>query len=134
MKEFTSIQKASLKRTMANVYQYVEKVNKLNAQIEKLNEQKEEYKTMIEMIDAPTLHMTGYHSIDLFDKTKDPKTNQTRFVFKYPETIVPISEELQELPEKVIIDIPEDNNTNIEVFDNSMETETVNSEDSEYNF
>lgn len=89
MKEFTSIQKATVKRTRQNVDSSFEKLTKINAKIEKLQKEKEEFESMIEMMELPILHMTGYKSTDLCIKTKDEKTGQARFVLLYPETLIP---------------------------------------------
>lgn len=91
MKEYTSIQKATVKRTRQNVDSSFEKLNKINAKIEKLQKEKEEFESMIEMMELPIIHMTGYKSTDLCIKTKDEKTGQARFVLLYPETLIPTS-------------------------------------------
>jgi hypothetical protein len=91
MKEFTSIQKATVKRTRQNVDSSFEKLTKINAKIEKLQKEKEEFESMIEMMELPIIHMTGYKSTDLCIKTKDEKTGQARFVLLYPETLIPTS-------------------------------------------
>jgi hypothetical protein len=89
MKKFTSIQKASVKRTRQNVDSSFEKLNKINAKIQKLVEEKEELENMINMMEASVIYMTGYKSTDLCIKEKDEKTGQARFVLLYPETLIP---------------------------------------------
>lgn len=91
MKEFTSIQKATVKRTRQNVDSSFEKLTKINAKLAKLQEEKAELESMVEMMELPILHMTGYRSTDLCIKTKDEKTGQARFVLLYPETLIPTS-------------------------------------------
>lgn len=91
MKEFTSIQKATVKRTRQNVDSSFEKLNKINAKIEALQADKKDLENSIEMMEAFIIHMTGYKSTDLCIKTKDEKTGQARFVLLYPETLIPTS-------------------------------------------
>lgn len=108
MKEFTSIQKATVKRTRQNVDSSFEKLNKINAKIEKLQKEKEEFESMIEMMELPIIHMTGYKSTDLCIKTKDEKTGQARFVLLYPETLVPVVEETEHIEETITDELYEE--------------------------
>lgn len=103
MKEFTSIQKATVKRTRQNVDSYLEKLNKINTKIEELVKQGNEFSNMIEMMEAPIIAMTGFRSIDLCAKEKDEKTGQARFNLLYPETLIPVVEETEHI-EKTITD------------------------------
>ena len=108
MKEFTSIQKATVKRTRQNVDSSFEKLNKINAKIEKLQAEKAELESMIEMMELPIIHMTGYKSTDLCVKTKDEKTGQARFVLLYPETLVPVVEETEHIEETITDELYEE--------------------------
>lgn len=108
MKEFTSIQKATVKRTRQNVDSSFEKLNKINAKIEKLQAEKEEFQSMVEMMEFPIVHMTGYKSTDLCIKTKDEKTGQARFVLLYPETLIPVVEETENVEEAVTDELHEE--------------------------
>lgn len=108
MKEFTSIQKATVKRTRQNVDSSFEKLNKINAKIEKLQKEKEEFESMIEMMELPIIHMTGFKSTDLCIKTKDEKTGQARFVLLYPETLVPVVEETEHIEETITDELYEE--------------------------
>lgn len=112
MKEFTSIQKATVKRTRQNVDSSFEKLNKINAKIEKLQKEKEEFESMIEMMELPIIHMTGFKSTDLCIKTKDEKTGQARFVLLYPETLIPVVEETESIEETVTDELYEETELN----------------------
>lgn len=112
MKEFTSIQKATVKRTRQNVDSSFEKLNKINAKIEKLQAEKEELQSMIEMMELPIVHMTGYNSTDLCVKTKDEKTGQARFVLLYPETLIPVVEETEHIEETITDELYEETELN----------------------
>lgn len=108
MKEYTSIQKATVKRTRQNVDSSFEKLAKINAKLEKLQKEKEEFESMIEMMELPIIHMTGYKSTDLCIKTKDEKTGQARFVLLYPETLVPVVEETEHIEETITDELYEE--------------------------
>lgn len=97
-KKFTKFELARLKRTAQNVEQFVANKNKLTAQIAELQAELDSVNNMIDLTDAPTVALTGYHSeqiirkvVTLTDKL-DKKGNilkQTTFEFIYPDTIVP---------------------------------------------
>lgn len=97
-KKFTKFELARLKRTAQNVEQFVSKKNKLTAQINKLNEELDAVNQMIELTDAPTVALTGFHSEDIIKKVVTPTDKldkngniikTTTFEFIYPETIIP---------------------------------------------
>jgi transcriptional regulator of heat shock response len=108
MKEFTSIQKATVKRTRQNVDSSFEKLAKINDKLAKLQKEKAEFESMIEMMELPILHMTGYRSTDLCIKTKDDKTGQARFVLLYPETLIPVVEETEHIEETITDELYEE--------------------------
>lgn len=108
MKEFTSIQKATVKRTRQNVDSSFEKLAKINDKLAKLQKEKAEFESMIEMMELPILHMTGYRSTDLCIKTKDEKTGQARFVLLYPETLIPVVEETEHIEETITDELYEE--------------------------
>jgi hypothetical protein len=108
MKEFTSIQKATVKRTRQNVDSLFEKLAKINDKLAKLQKEKAEFESMIEMMELPILHMTGYRSTDLCIKTKDEKTGQARFVLLYPETLIPAVEETEHVEETITDELYEE--------------------------
>ena len=136
MKTFNKIEIAIIKRTAQNVQQYVNKKEKINAEIEKIKASKEEmlaqyaatidekiaakvqkkldeiavFQPIIDSFQAPIKEMTGgYTTEDLIAKeiihTGKIDTNtgkellQTRFVLKYPETVIPpVNEEEVKAP------------------------------------
>lgn len=97
-KKFSKFELARLKRTAQNVEQFVAKKNRLVAQINKIQAELDEINNMIELTDAPTVAMTGYHSEEIIKKVVTPTDKldkngnilkQTTFEFIYPDTIVP---------------------------------------------
>lgn len=97
-KKFTKFELARLKRTAQNVEQFVTKKNKIVAQMEKLQVELDAINQMINLTDAPTVAMTGYHSEDIIKKvvTLTDKLDKngniikvTTFEFIYPDTILP---------------------------------------------
>lgn len=131
MKKFSSIQKATVKRTRQSVDSLVEKVNKINAKIEDLIAQHSEHMNMIEMMEAPIIAMTGFRSTDLCAKEKDEKTGQARFNFLYPETLIPV-----EIPQDIqeVLDTEDDpRDVFNSVIEDSMDTEET-TVDEEYNY
>ena len=96
MKQFSNFEKAAIKRTAQNVDKFVTKKLKLEAQINKLQEEYNAIAKMQEEWEAPIVSMTGYTTEELVSKqeviltAKDGKTTKTyKFVLKYPETVVP---------------------------------------------
>ena len=132
MKTFNKIEIAIIKRTAQNVQQYVNKKEKLNAEIEKIKTSKQEmidkyaasldeklavkiakiqaeinvFQPIIDSFQGPIKEMTGgYTTEDLITKEVvhtgkiDANTGkellQTRFVLKYPDTVIPpVTEEV----------------------------------------
>ena len=99
-KKFTKFQIAQLKRTAQNVSQMVRRketivknLNELNAELEQINAQIDGWQAPIKMV------FEGYTTEDLVEKVVtttdkvDPKTGKnikvTKFILKYPETILP---------------------------------------------
>ena len=103
MKKFTKFEVAAMKRTAANVDQFVRRRNTLMAKKNEIDAELETINASIEAADAPTKAMTGgYGSEQLFTKeiTDTGKVDKngtpiktTKFVPKYPETIIPVEEE-----------------------------------------
>ena len=91
-----------MKRTAANVDQFVRRRNTLMAKKTEIDNELSIIEASIEAADAPTRAMTGgYGSEQLFTKevTDTGKVDKngtpiktTKFVPKYPETIIPIEE------------------------------------------
>ena len=97
-KKFTKFELARLKRTAQNISQFVTKKNKLITQIAELQTELDSINNMIDLTDAPTVALTGYHSEQIIKKVVTPtdkldkKGNilkQTTYEFIYPDTIIP---------------------------------------------
>lgn len=106
-KKFTKFELARLKRTAQNVEQFVARKNKLTAQIAELQAELDSVNNMIDLTDAPTVALTGYHSEQIIRKVVTPtdkldkKGNilkQTTFEFIYPDTIIPVAVETEPTP------------------------------------
>ena len=100
-KKFSKIEIAVIKRTAQNVAQFVGKKEKLDAKIAELEAEKAALQPIIDSFQGPIKDMTGgYTTEDLVIREvvhtgkMDAKTGkeilQTRFVLKYPETVVPV--------------------------------------------
>lgn len=102
MKKFTKFEIAAMKRTAANVDQFIRRRNVLQAKKDEIDAELAIVNASIDAADGPTKAMTGgYGSEDLFEKviTDTGKVNKegtpvktTKFVLKYPETIIPVEE------------------------------------------
>ena len=102
MKKFTKFEVAAMKRTAANVDQFVRRRNTLMAKKTEIDNELSIIEASIDAADAPTRAMTGgYGSEQLFTKevTDTGKVDKngtpiktTKFVPKYPETIIPVEE------------------------------------------
>ena len=99
MKKFSKFEIATIKRTAQNVNPMVTKKLKIKEQIATLQEEYDRLETMQEQYEASIRTMTGgYSTEDLVDKVvettatldKNGKAVKiTKYVLKYPETIVP---------------------------------------------
>ena len=111
-KEFTKFELARLKRTAQNVEGFLKQKNKLEEKKAKIEEELAIVNQQIELTDAPTVAMTGYHTEDIIKKVVTPTDQvdkngniikKVTFEFIYPDTIVPpvtdVAEE--ETPDKV---------------------------------
>lgn len=108
MKKFTKFEVAAMKRTAANVDQFVRRRNTLMAKKTEIDNELSIIEASIDAADAPTRAMTGgYGSEQLFTKevTDTGKVDKngtpiktTKFVPKYPETIIPVEEETCNCP------------------------------------
>lgn len=106
MKEFSKFEIATIKRTAQSVSSMVIKKNKIKAQIDELQKEYDQLATMQEEYEAPIKTMTGgYTTEDLVERVventgktdKDGKPVKiTKYVLKYPKTIVPIEPEEEE--------------------------------------
>lgn len=108
-KKLNQMQLGIVKRIAQNVNGNFEKVAKLNEKIAALVEERDTLQTMIDEMEAPVIRMTGgYKSTDLYDKVIVPQFNEdgtpklndktgyqiktTKYVLKYPDTILPVKE------------------------------------------
>lgn len=97
-KEFTKFELARMKRTAQNVDGFLKQKNKLEAKKAEVDAQLEVVNEQIELTDAPTVAMTGYHTEDIIKKVVTPTDQvdkngniikKTTFEFIYPDTIIP---------------------------------------------
>lgn len=108
MKKFTKFEIAAMKRTAANVDQFVRRRNVLQAKKDEIDAELAIVNASIDAADGPTKAMTGgYGSEDLFEKvitdtgkvTKEgAPIKTTKFALKYPETVIPVEEETCNCP------------------------------------
>lgn len=93
-KEFNRNDLAAIKRAAASIAPLNAKKNKLCEKRDKLDEELLSIQHKIDSYNIPIVNMTGYIVEDLVTKDIDNK-----FVFKYPETIIPniIPEEVEEV-------------------------------------
>lgn len=97
-KEFTKFELARMKRTAQNVEGFLKQKNKLEEKKAKIEEELTIINQQIELTDAPTVAMTGYHTEDIIKKVVTPTDQvdkngnvikRVTFEFIYPDTIVP---------------------------------------------
>ena len=117
-KEFNRNDLAAIKRAAANIAPLAAKRDKITEKIEKLLKERAVFEEQIANYNSPTLNMTGYNVEDLVVRDEDKK-----FVFKYPETIIPnlitedtepvetidetaVVEEVETAPAEAPIDLP----------------------------
>ena len=99
MKKFSKFEIATIKRTAQNVNPMVSRKAKIKEQINALQAEYEQLDTMQEQYEASIKTMTGgYRAEDLVEKIikttgavdKNGKPEKvTKYVLKYPETIIP---------------------------------------------
>lgn len=97
-KDFTKFELARMKRTAQNVEGFLKQKNKLEEKKAKIEEELAIINEQIELTDAPTVAMTGYHTEDIIKKVVTPTDQvdkngniikKVTFEFIYPDTIVP---------------------------------------------
>ena len=97
-KEFTKFELARMKRTAQNVEGFLKQKNKLEEKKAKIEGELAIINQQIELTDAPTVAMTGYHTEDIIKKVVTPTDQvdkngnvikRVTFEFIYPDTIVP---------------------------------------------
>ena len=108
-KEFTKFELARLKRTAQNVEGFLKQKNKLEEKKAKIEEELSIINQQIELTDAPTVAMTGYHTEDIIKKVVTPTDQvdkngniikKVTFEFIYPDTIIP------PVKEEPVVDVP----------------------------
>lgn len=108
-KEFTKFELARLKRTAQNVEGFLKQKNKLEEKKTKIEEELSVINQQIELTDAPTVAMTGYHTEDIIKKVVTPTDQvdkngniikKVTFEFIYPDTIIP------PVKEEPVVDAP----------------------------
>lgn len=108
-KEFTKFELARLKRTAQNVEGFLKQKNKLEEKKTKIEEELSIINQQIELTDAPTIAMTGYHTEDIIKKVVTPTDQvdkngniikKVTFEFIYPDTIIP------PVKEEPVVDAP----------------------------
>lgn len=126
-KEFTKFELARMKRTAQNVDGFLKQKNKLEAKKAEIDAQLAIVKEQIELTDAPTVAMTGYHTEDIIKKVVTPTDQLTKdgnvikkvtFEFIYPDTIIPpVVETPVEEALEPSIDIENNSNVDTETTD-----------------
>ena len=106
MKKFNRFEITTIKRTAQNVNPYVVKKAKILAEMQKLDEELKSLNDIVEQYEAPIRTMTGgFTTEDLVEKViettnavdKNGKPIKiTKYVFKYPDTIVPMDADIDE--------------------------------------
>ena len=118
-KEFTKFELARMKRTAQNVEGFLKQKNKLEEKKAKIEEELAIINQQIELTDAPTVAMTGYHTEDIIKKVVTPTDpvdkngniiKKVTFEFIYPDTIVPPTS-VEELESEKSSNIEDDNIT-----------------------
>lgn len=93
-KTFNTYQKAAIKNAAKAVARYNATKDKINEQIAKLEAQKQELDQQISEFVDPIVTLTGgYTPMELCEKVARSNSGQSDWVFKYPDTIIPIEEQ-----------------------------------------
>lgn len=106
MKEFSKFEIATIKRTAQNVAPLVRRKNKIKEKMDELYAELQQLETQQTQWEQAIVTMTGgYTTEDLVDKvvettnSVDKEGNPvkvTKYVLKYPDTVVPVREEVLE--------------------------------------
>lgn len=106
MKEFSKFEIATIKRTAQNVAPLVRRKTKIKEQIAKLQEEYDLLNAQQLQWEQAIVTMTyGYTTEDLVEKVVETTNSvdkdgnpvkTTKYVLKYPDTVVPVQEEVQE--------------------------------------
>lgn len=137
--KFSKFFVASIKRTAQNVYPLVRRRNNLTARIEDMQKEIATLNKQIDAYQIPIKEATGgYTTEDLVERVivETDKVDQngktiklTQFNLKYPETIVPVTEETTETQEETPQNPPVEPTNTESTEENSSENfeEDVNS-------
>ena len=107
-RKFSKFEIATIKRTAQSVNPMVSKKAKIKEQIDALQAEYDQLNTMQEQYEASSKTMTGgYGTEDLVDKVIETTSavdkngkpiKVTKYVLKYPETVIPIAaEEIEDM-------------------------------------
>lgn len=118
---------AQVKRIAQNVDADYQKVGKLNEKIAELTKERDELQQGIDEMEAPVIRKTGgFKSTDIYEKTIVPQFNEngtpktdkdgrqlkvTKYVLRYPDTIIPSVENEAPVVEPVVEGNDEFDNT-----------------------
>lgn len=119
MKEFSKFQVATLKRVAQSVSPLVRAKEKLVNQITECEQELKSIQIQIDAFQGPIKEMTGGYTTedlvvrevsvtDKLDKEGKP-VKVTKWVLRYPDTVIPVEQEEQEVPEEaesVVEDMP----------------------------
>lgn len=119
MKEFSKFQVATLKRVAQSVSPLVRAKEKLVNQITECEQELKSIQVQIDAFQGPIKEMTGGYTTedlvvrevsvtDKLDKEGKP-VKVTKWVLRYPDTVVPVEQEEQGVPEEaesVVEDMP----------------------------
>ena len=110
MKEFSKFQVATLKRVAQSVSPLVRAKEKLVNQITECEQELKSIQTQIDAFQGPIKEMTGGYTtedlvvreVSVTDKLdKEGKlVKVTKWVLRYPDTVIPVEQEEQEVPEE----------------------------------
>ena len=99
---------AQVKRIAQNVDADYQSVCKINEKIKELTAQRDSLQQGIDEMEAPVIRKTGFKSTDIYTKVIVPQMNEdgtakvdkngrpikvTRYILRYPDTIIPTSAE-----------------------------------------
>lgn len=125
-KAFNQTQVGIIKRICQNVYGSFEKVNRLNEKKAAIEAEINALQTQIDLMEQPVVNMCGYKSTDIVERVIVPVLNadgtpkksdkgyamkQTKWVLKYPDTIIP---PVVEAVEEEVVDTPVEAEVNTE--------------------
>lgn len=107
MKQFSVYEKAAIKRTAQNVEKITSRRKKIQEQIETLTKEYNQLEEARRQWETPIINITGgYTTEELVDRVIE-KGKPAKYVFKYPETIVPDVEITEEDSEELAEEIDE---------------------------